>query len=1391
MAYDFEITKYSDSAPEGTPAFGLSSEDRDSIREIAKSVIEGDFGNRVNIRQDDNNPISVQSLADTRGGREILDELKNIISHYPEGHFDHPSEMSGPWDTVFNELCDAYDLINDSKAFDVLNEREDSISRAEYNEKHPKIEPSPINDVGMPWYLKRGNGIEPHVREQYLTDFSEKRPLEFNEASEKMLQLRAEGKPEAAEKALYEVLLDMSDKHREENGYEPYERGEIDYTIDDGAQFNSYDEYKRTGTEEKADLPNRDYADRPEMAAGKEGETKMSNEREYVDVPSDEIVSIVGEAVIEAYKDDPIATKAIEEYLEGNISQEELVSQLESRNIETPRNDIESTRAAEGTSTTADRDKSQNYEEKYGNHAEWLNDDRGNVRMFGDTVRAYHKVGEVYNAYKAGIEINGKVPSSVDVGISALNFLRSNPLETLVIAVLRYAIEHIAGKDDVEKKGVEADNKNIDANPEVIKDNVGVNDNGYISKDDINTAASDVERSRDVNEKSGEFYGFDMTKESKNSTNDCTIYNSDKSISATNVSNAEKVSIPSMRLVEMKDRIAIVEPFGKVVHDIAGKGPSYYSGLDVSKNPKIASYLESEAKASGVSVNEVKDKISIEARSAHVDKISNSFEKEIEALEKQISTLKVQGADIDRYSNAASLIGNVAGETLKREDVKEKFNEIKISADDAKIAIVDRIGALSKRESELKSYDVSALRVQPLESREAAVYRSEANAVGRTANTISPYDEFKEKYSSTIEKGVSYVEKAIDVCNDLRRDQVGNDSQRISLDKSEYKIADRFGYVEGGKLSKGEIDRQANGDISVKEKILTGIEKVSFPRENVVDMSDYELSKYLHDDSTTSEKALIADTLEAKMDNPELFKDVENELLKELDIDNVNDIEKDTEDVEDSKIPETEQEFNNDITSESDDLVKDVENDLEETVLDIEDKQPEDIEGTELSEFELPENETLPESETTEETAKDENKDISYEETEKTEPDVIADSEEQDTEEQSDKGNSDYTSSDEYGQDNIETNEQNEAEKEKDKDDPVAFEETDDVETIEEDASGKDVAFEGDSSETDLKDEDNDEDVEILNIEEADSAQDDLQMADVDVTESPIDKEDSSALRELVSDIFSFRDTDDEGRSNPSLTDMCLDNIQNKLEKMADVIDRILSADTPIELIKEISSIIGESFVDAIKSELGQYENLIKAIGGEKGEEFIDFMSDMASTFMENLTEMFGTELATNVDVSVSNILNSGEIPTEVSNIAETALDAIQYGAFTEIPIELTENLAIDGNELFNPTTGDDVVGFESESVAQETVDNIVSDIEQTLQDIEFNPDVEILDLDNGIDTFFDTDSGVDKQFYDKSSVEEVDIEPTDSEFLSDVEPGSIDAGLEDIVEEALEILLL
>lgn len=1279
MAYDFSIEKYSETAPIGAPERGITPDDRASLYDIARDVIAGEYGNRVNIRQDDNSPISYDSLAETRGGREILDQIKEIISHYPEGHFDHPSGLSSAWDTVFGELCDAYDVTVNDAAMEVQEQREDAIARAEYNVQYPKETPNENNDVNMPWYLKSTNGIEPSVREAFLNNI-DGRSTEFNEATERMLAFRAEGKTEEGERELYHALLEKSDEYRAEHNLPPFEQKEIDFSVDNGQRYNTYDEYKATGSVEITETKNDNT-----FEGGSSMPFVETGNKEYVDVNANDVVRTAADVFSEAYSKDEQAKHSIEEYVNGNISKSELISVLEQRTESV--NDVTSDKS-ESVANNAMIDNESIYSQKFQEHSNWLTEDKGNVRMPRDVFRSYHSMGQVYNAYKSGTELNGKVPTVADVALSAVNFLQSNVLESVIVAAFRLAFDSFSN-NDVEKNEKNETQDTVDKGSfkdTDIRDTVGVHDNGYIDvrdgNDDITQKRDDI---RGISSEAGKYYGFDLTKEpDKRSTSDCVIFNGEKPLSFTNKDTAEKITIPSMRYVDLDGKRSVVDPFGKVVCDITGDNKNYLSGLDVSKNPKISEFLKSESKNMNVSLEEVKLSISNTAREEHVENIASTFKVEANSLGTQVEVLRAQGQDISRSENIAELAGKVGAEVSGNENIKETFESIKVEAKETADNIENRISTLENRITDLNSAAEAYNKAgADLEAKERIAYKSESEAVGRTVELISPYKDFVDKNAGAIEKGSEYVSKTVEVVNDLRKDQIGNDSQKISIDRYDFQITDRFGYNDKGILSKEALEAQGDGDLSIKEKILAGIEQVNIDPSEVVDMSDKELADALHDPAVTDVNEFIEDAKEAVSLDPEAIETEEKLLLEE-------------------------------ISGEKDEIVDS--DAYVETSQDV-------YGGSEV---------------------------LSIEEIEKQKADPVFGEEEDDDEH--DEISSEENDNAQKGEMTASDEDEDELQKGSEADIEEVVHDEDDINT--------EISFEPEERENEV-------DGNSVLSENGLGAEIEEQRN----TETPYDDELKSEVSETLSEIFGFRTESDEGRTAIEIDSSYLGNCNAKLESVYDKIDSQLTADN----VDTLPQMFSEALVEAINNEIANNQALIDVVGYDSLGEYIQ---DMGAHIMENIAENYGTDFANAVDAGVSIAMSNNEIPEEFVPYVEGALEGSQFVEMVEIPLEISDNIAIDEEGmLFDTTTGDELSGFPTDEAAEEVVDNVNVSVEEYAPRVDFSyndvsaseHDVDIDDLDSPVenssqqDMFLDDDN----EFNDFN---EVDIDDNSFEFEDEFE---------------------
>ena len=1420
--YNFLIEERADSAPDGAAPYSFSPEDRETIYELARNVYEGQFGDRINIRQDDNNPIAYVDLSNSRAGREVLDELKEVLSHYPEGWFDHPSEVTTEWEYAFDTLCSGYDVISESPAYEAHEQREDLEARKAYDEQYPKLQMSDTNDVGRPWYLKISNGIEPYVRKEFLMNHTDNRPEEFNAARDKLLDTRAAGNAFDGEQAVYDTLLKASVEYRAEHGYPEINVRYVDYSLDKGEVYYTYDEYKITGTPFKNDQPIRMELDRPEMASYVPGEPPQ--------IASEEIIKNDTEKGGDEMKNNDASTENNDVYpslsfdfsnLFDESTSEELEAKDDMNNItlnfdpisnnsdmsdtvqnseysisenednvfeltfepnltEETQNEIS---AEEGTSTVeeivaqlsevfefafadepevvgyiqdcinhddtiTDKEALENLKNQisdyYGldkekievdekdtidfstenrienvdtssqsnntnKHTEWLEKDRGTIRLPNDTFRMYHKMGETYNACKNGIEVNGKVPTKIDVVVSAINFWKSNILESLIIGALRVAFDVEKKPNDVENSGTDKNNTDADIKTNDVgfgaRDISGVADNGHIDKsgtsDKVTIDSEQRTYAKMFSSEAGKFYGADMTKApDRFSTKECVIYstNADKvdgrGVIRVDSDSAQKVTFPDIRMVELNDNRMLVDPFGRIldINERFSKSPDfngnngYLQGLDVSQG-KAGAFIEKEASLRGISPESFKEEISNEAISRFCDRVESTYREEASTL-----------------NNQAGLMKNIASEYDKNCTILDKFGKIcdQMGYDKlAKVCDSAKSEYMSARDNILKDVEPISTRVAQLNARADAVeaakaegrtvslderfqtaVTSEKEAVGRQFSRENPYESVN-KFSGLVDTSIEKIGGMTEIVSDLRRDQVGNDTKRVDFDASTGEFRDAVGFTDGGKLSEvTQRDIQEKG-LDLKETIISQ-DRPEYTPDDIRSMSDIELRETFFSESNIDIKTLTEDYKEAQAEGR-----VEGQLVE-----NENEL------VE--KYGETHDFENSDIERDS-------------RFEDIDDRNSIEI------------NESEKDTELSEDTAE---KAI---ETQTEENQDIEQLNLQDSQISNEEPSIEHLSADEDDSDVIDENDVSI------EDDLVEV--PDDNQTENNDVDG--VSNEERQPETDAsnKEFELDDDYDALDIKSAATG-------DANNVKEEVTKQFSDLFTSEEKDAF---DVFDGSSNDESILDAFLSPIENTVEFIFDLID----AESP----KEVINIISEAFIDAVKAEFQPLITIGEIIGNSSiGQQIGETGSEILHCVMDKLNELFGPETA---DMFVEAVASSGNeavfetsaIDGEVGQALYEALNSALDGTLsapTNESIEIVaDGYSIDNDGLFDAISGDEILSADADTLSSivDQVDNSATEqfleIKPDLSDIdteptEFIPDVELTD--DNVDVTEDVD---------------------------------------------------
>ena len=442
------------------------------------------------------------------------------------------------------------------------------------------------------------------------------------------------------------------------------------------------------------------------------------------------------------------------------------------------------------------------YQDKFDYHSERLDEIKKEpVQLRTDTVKAYHEMEQVYAAYKGGIEIKGKVPDAVDFGITVYNFLKTNPLDTLLVYGIRAIIREF-GKDKVDNETIS--DKVTASEP---TDKHGFREDGTIDHSPDKNTVDAVGIARKVDPVAGTSFGADMSQVDKRSTPDVTIRSTNpdgmngRGVQVT-LDNADKFTFPDVRLVDIKGTSMLVDPFGKVL-DVIGDSDKYHVGqilggkLDVSGSKAGAEALETYARDNGISVDQAKIEISVECQERFAERIESTFKPEAKAIETYIIPREQETrAELNTALATIERLETMPDSPVSKEDLDKMKADILAARDtlDGKIeTLKDRVLGL-EASAKKHTYD------QSISDRFSAAVSSEKNAVGRSVLTVDLGVD-RKKMDAVTQKGIEAIKDKVSSYNATRPE-----IDRISYDPKTGSFVDRFGIND-----KGEYVGNKNG----------------------------------------------------------------------------------------------------------------------------------------------------------------------------------------------------------------------------------------------------------------------------------------------------------------------------------------------------------------------------------------------------------------------------------------------------------------------------------------------------------------------------------------------------------------------------------------------------
>ena len=422
------------------------------------------------------------------------------------------------------------------------------------------------------------------------------------------------------------------------------------------------------------------------------------------------------------------------------------------------------------------------YRERVAVHDEKLQNRKDSILGVRDFFGSYHDLARTVNAYKGGVEINGKVPTKFDVFTSFYRFSKAELFETLIIDAVKLALDK-PDRDNIDRGIEHSGGTSIDrVSPDFGgKDSVGIHDSGYISKDTPPDGRLQILRN-DLPQ-AGRFYGADMSKPIERlSTSDMRVFSTNpdrvNGNGITITSNQGVVrTVPDVRMVELRGNFYLVDPFGKIIDknerfSVENTAVERLAGLDVSSSPSMREALaDLAADKYGGDLAKAKDALSNETISRFCDRIESTYAREAAAIRDNI--LPQEQTARDGLSEKLDVLREIEpqlkpGATLEEVKAQRVDLQAAIDASDA------RIQQLELRAERLENLAINGSPVSA-DDRLASAIDSEKNSIGRSVERIEVVSVDMPRIESLIENAKAEVE--------VDRDHVDKDAPAATADE--------------------------------------------------------------------------------------------------------------------------------------------------------------------------------------------------------------------------------------------------------------------------------------------------------------------------------------------------------------------------------------------------------------------------------------------------------------------------------------------------------------------------------------------------------------------------------------------------------------------------------
>ncbi len=952
-------------------------------------------------------------------------------------------------------------------------------------------------------------------------------------------------------------------------------------------------------------------------------------------------------------------------------------------------------------------------EERFQHHSDIVDERRSVVVSYRrDTITAYHEMAKVYNAWKGNIEINGQVPTFVDVFISFSNFANSNPFETLIIEALREICDVLAEhKEDVEKSGVEK--------AEHPTDSLGIREDGQIDRKSSDKEINDISQMRTKLPNAGISYGAKMEKADREWTSKD---GTEVKIRSTNpdmvggrgiaitTDDAQNAYIPDLRLIDFKGERILVDPFGRVLDSgIDGerfKPGQIISGFDsTGKNERTQGAVETYAKDNHMSVSQARDALSKQSIERFCGRIESTYASEAKTIEKNVIP-REQETLRDINMKIANL--DTISKTGVASDQAGKIEQMRADLVSARNKMEARIDALDHRVTDLEKL-AAKNPLRPLDERFKDAVSSEKGAVGRSVYSVDIGADMKN-IKGFVDAGVEKIQKKVEKHNETKPEL-----DRISYDPKSGTFVDRFGInnrggyvgnVNGSFMSQDvegptskedvkdyvekhydlerfdvnaimqDVDAPDNGGNQDVEQVDPDNTAADIEAMNETDTERSEQDPAEKPEADTTEKPEVEPT---EKPEPDLTEKSEQNQTEKTEVDTAENLEQDpTEKHEQDPV---------------DDPEKDAVEQPETDNIDTPDRDL--VESPEGDSLDQPVNETNgadnPDNEDTDNPDKDTNNDTAQNEEDGVEgdddhvdEDIEAKADDKDDIEVDDVDDADITVENNNGSN-----------------DPIARDDisgiTGNGDSIKEDEDPDEVSVDNKEKDGQVSDVNAKTAIEAGDGSEKQSDREDKKDVPIETDSKKDDDDDTSIIDELKEGISEyFKDIFDNIDSFIDDPASFIENtIEAKFSSVVDAFDKLSNAESVAD--------VAEIFSDAIMNEI------------EKQIAPIETMTDLVGKIFEHIGEMFGPEFGSDVVDHMQEAADGmgADADGHMQDIIDSAAEGNANSAEMEEPKEVEiDGMSISDEGVSDSITGEEITNFETPEEAEAFVDDVCGDVE-------------------------------------------------------------------------------